>query len=294
MVVVAELVPADAELIHVEALGRTTRRIFAVDEDFHLSHSPMAVRTLMPPYPEVGRVCEPVVRVSPEVVAELCGSDEVPAMVTARPSDDWFVASDRHGAAAPRVVDDDEDPFGGRLERLTETAVTAVRAAMVEIGPLAEVRVGAFGADAASGEWGHVELVGSRRRVVAPADALASLAEVCIEVGAASADLVALMPGASVAPARHPDKLQEIHLPLSATTGPAGLATANGVAAFEFATPVLAPGSAPRQIFNDGREELRLLRVLLDAPSGDLPGRASPHPGRWPWSVRRRARRART
>lgn len=261
---IAALAPVDATLVHVEALGRTRRRMLAVDEAFHLDHSPIAVRQAMPDYPELRRFSEPATRVAPEQVAEVCGSDEVPRPVVDRPADDWFPPEGRN-AGAPRVLDGDEEPLETPVDRWSEVALDELR----PVGSaLAGDRVGSWKPLRSVGEWTVLDLLAP-----GPAEPLEGVRQLARADGLASAVLFALHPGASLQPP--PGSGPEVCLPLTTPSDAAGVATAGGAANFELGVPIVIDAAAPRQYWNGSGEVVRGLLLRSGGGGGERSGGAS-------------------
>ncbi len=266
---IAALAPEGAPLVHVEALGRTRRRMLAVDEAFHLHHSPIAVRQAMPDYTELRRFSEPATRAAPGEVAALCGSTEVPLPVVDRPADDWFPPSD--GAmAAPRVLDGDDEPLDTPVDRWSEVALDELRGA----DPAVHGDRGSWQPARSAGEWTALELV-ERGRGPGSGAALEGVRRLARSDGLRSAVLFTLAPGAAFSPAV--DRGVEVCLPLTTPSGGAGLAAAGGAANFELGVPIVVDAAAPRQYWNGSGE---LVRGLLLRPGGVRhSGRRDSRPG---------------
>lgn len=255
LAVAAVLVPADAQLLHVDALGRTARRAFAVDDRFFLDHSPIAVRHVMPSYPELRRFTEPETLVDGATIAALCGNHEPPVPDAApRPTDDWFPEGDPgDGTVAPTGGDHTA------IDRLCEQVVEVVRG-----GPVPTVDVTALAGldvDRVSGEVTGCTLVTNGRRAADLVPALAA-ADLAGDPRVRSAHLLFLAPGSAVAPNRRAGATTvEVHIPLVTPGGNAGLATPVESFPAELGHAVRTPADAPRQIWNDSGEILPWLIV---------------------------------
>lgn len=274
IVVVAVLSPKGADLIHIEATGRTGRRSYTVDEAFFALHSPIAVRNSMPAYPERERFHEPVPYVGPDAVTALCG-DEPPILGELRPLRDWTNGDDAtdEPAQRPRVATEAEEG----ADALEDLALVA----------LDESRGGRAAGDGPSGGLAverevaspaRLELLRAGEATAAGRTAMPTTTEMAAQRGFTSAVLVTL-PGGAAALVGPSAGGTEVHLPLTTPWGDAGVATATGPAIhYEFGRPVVIDDTgARRQLFNDSSQEVRVLILSTSTAAGTVA--APPAPG---------------
>jgi hypothetical protein len=199
-----------------------------------------------------------------------------------RPVDDWF--ADRAGAPATPI----HDSRGSWLEEeLVAAALGDVRD-LVEGESVLDHLSEQMPAECRVGPQGHLAVVDDGT-VTDTAWRLAPrmASELDRRPEVRTAWLVALAPGAAVAPAVAPVGA-EVHLPVSLPVGPTGVASGAHVARYEFGRPLEVDGRVSRQVFNDGSDELRVL-VIVRSDREDGPP-AQPRGG---GSLIRRVRRRR-
>lgn len=272
--VVAILAPRGVPLIHVEALSRTRRRIYEVDDEFHTKYSPTLVRHVMPAYPVVDELHEPSPTVLPAAVASLCESDDLPADARQRPTDDWYPPSRTDGPTSPANHGEPSEEVAGAVDAAVPMFIESIRRLLDDTGRVPPQRAGRFQPERMSDGVSWV--------VVADVDGWAT------SNGFRAAVVLALPPGTSIAlPLAERNSNSELIIPLAAPTGPSGLSASGGVVPFEFARPLSSSSGAGRQLFNEGAEEMRVLLLQTDQRSGE----AGEH---WLRPVRRALDRIRT
>jgi hypothetical protein len=263
---VAEVVPATADLIHVEARSRRRRRSYTVDEGFHLEHSPIALRHAMPPLPERDRFEEEPATVDGEAIARLCGGEMPPEPTSPRPRDDWW-PPEVHPSGHPPHLDHGADGVLGKLlEDCTEALLDLARTVEPAVG------VGRWSGAPALRRWQgamrSLELLpaaGERPRSHAAA--------VLEEAGCSHAWLLDLEPGASITPAAPPGTTWMVLLPLLTPGGDAGVASSHGCVRLEFGDPVRWVPDTSVQVYNDGHEAIPMALLAGAHPARGHRGR---------------------
>lgn len=274
------VVPRGAEIVHVEAMDRVRRRLYVVDEEFYLRHSPRSLRHRVPPEAELIEEFEVDERdVEPTSVAELvpdvdrpivptvalgepCALDEArPALVVDPVT---RVLLRRVGAGGPSERPPEVVPWSREVVGGSSVAREELRGpALAGDRPSHLPWIDAPHEAPVTGRWGVLSLSDpeaarwfpATRRLVLDRPGLID-AEIWVVAGrTAIGPRVGAVPGAL-----------RLLVGLSQPVCPAGIRFADHAVALPMAVPVVVDEAHPHVIWNDGEEPMAVLVATVVDP----------------------------